>query len=237
MSPLRVADVATGTGVFLRLLNSEMPTSNYVGFDISPNLFPDPKDLPSNIKLQILDAKEPVPEHLRHKFDLVHVSLLAAGVDSSEWPLVVSNAVRLLKSGGWLQWTECNWASARCLKGELGSRIDVSERWRKGFADALGERFSSSFSTLAENMRSAGLGSVSIDVVSSDRVTETRERMTRNNMKAVMAWAAMMIERGSIGSVTLDEFAGEESKVEEEIQTGCYVRYDVYTVIGRKPYN
>ena len=54
-------------------------------------------------------------------------------------------------------------------------------------------------------------------------------------MKAVMAWAAMMIERGVIGSVTLDEFASEESKVGEEIRTGCYVRYDVYTVIGRKP--
>ncbi|KAF2468353.1 uncharacterized protein BDR25DRAFT_316141 [Lindgomyces ingoldianus] len=221
-----VADVATGTGVFLRLLNSEMPSGNYVGFDISLGLFPNPKDLPSNIKLQTLDAKEAVLEHSRHKFDLVHISLLAAGVDPSEWPLVVSNA-----------WTECNWANARCLKGEPGSRIDVSERWRKGFADGLGERFSSSFSTLAENMRSAGLGSVSIDVVSSDRVSETRERMTRNNTKAVMAWAAMMIERGIIGSVTLDEFAGEESKVAEEIRTGCYVRYDVYTVIGRMPYD
>lgn len=86
-------------------------------------------------------------------------------------------------------------------------------------------------------MRSAGLGSVSMDVVSSDRVSETRERMTRNNMKAVMAWAAMMIERGIIGSMTLDRFAGEESKAGEEIRTGCYVRYDVYTVIGRKPYD
>lgn len=54
-------------------------------------------------------------------------------------------------------------------------------------------------------------------------------------MKAVMAWAAMTIERGSFGSVTFDEFAGEDSQVEEEIQTCCYVRYDVYTVIGRKP--
>jgi hypothetical protein len=77
-----------------------MPSGNYVGFDVLPSLFPNPKDLPSNIKLQTLDAKEVVPERSRHKFDLVHVSLLAAGVDPSEWPLVVSNAVRLLKSGG-----------------------------------------------------------------------------------------------------------------------------------------
>lgn len=42
----------------------------------------------------------------------------------------------------------------------------------------------------------------------------------------------MMIERGIFGSVTLDEFAGEDLKVEEEIQTGCYVRYDVYILSG-----
>ncbi|KAF7893403.1 uncharacterized protein EAF02_000941 [Botrytis sinoallii] len=49
---------------------SQCPTH---GFDISSELFPAKAYLPSNMKLEILDAFGTLPEHLRGKFDVVHI--------------------------------------------------------------------------------------------------------------------------------------------------------------------
>lgn len=40
-----------------------------------------------------------------------------------------------------------------------------------------------------------------------------------------------MIERGDLGSVAHDQFSHEELIVEEDISSGCHVRYDVYIVV------
>ncbi|KAF2875738.1 hypothetical protein BDV95DRAFT_280594 [Massariosphaeria phaeospora] len=234
----RIADVATGTAVCLRTLHADAAfpsTTHFSGFDISAALFPPASSLPPNISLHELDIKAPIPEALKGQFDVVHVSLLAAGVEPAEWPHVVANTAQLLAPGGWLQWTECNWAAAKCLRGLPSSRVRVADKWRSRFASALGEKFTVGWSSLADNMRAAGLESVDWEAVSSDRVVETREAGARNSMKAVFAWVDIMVGRGAYKEVGEEELRRDKQVVEEEIGEGCYVRFDVYTVMGRRP--
>jgi SAM-dependent methyltransferase len=106
----RVADVGTGTGVFLRSLASELPpTAHFDGFDPDTLKFPDPSTLPKNVKLHYGDALAPFPDELIGSYDLVHLRLQFFSWEKDGWPKVVKNMMTLLKPGGWLLWFEGGW--------------------------------------------------------------------------------------------------------------------------------
>jgi uncharacterized protein YjiS (DUF1127 family) len=204
------------------------------GFDISSALFPPPSTLPSQIKLRQLDIKQPVPKELEGQYDVVHVQMLAAGMLPSEWELVVHNVTLLLKPGGWLQWAECDFLGVKHLRGRPGATVEMARRMGISFRDALKERFGHGWNTLPTDMEAAGLDSVSTDLLSSDRVPETREDMTANGMQAIFSWARRMTERGELGAMTLDDLIIIETQAYKDIRSGCYVRFDVYVTRGRK---
>lgn len=58
----QIADVGTGTGIFLQYVQETYPDAVLHGFDISAALFPSPA-LPG-ITMQTLDVKQPIPEEL-----------------------------------------------------------------------------------------------------------------------------------------------------------------------------
>ncbi|KAH6646055.1 S-adenosyl-L-methionine-dependent methyltransferase [Truncatella angustata] len=106
----RVADVGTGTGVFLRSLAERLPaTARLDGFDPDTSKFPDPSTLPPNIKLEYGDALAPFPKELVGSYDLVHLRLQFFSWQKDGWPKVVENMMNLLKPGGWLLWFEGGW--------------------------------------------------------------------------------------------------------------------------------
>lgn len=102
-----IADVATGTGIWLLDLSLKQPsTIQFSGFDISAAQFPPPHSLPPNITFSTLDASQDIPEELVGKFDIVHVALLIAVISSDSFDRWLANLMKLLKPGGWLQWVE-----------------------------------------------------------------------------------------------------------------------------------
>lgn len=211
------------------------PQATLRGFDISQELFPVPESLPSNVELGIMDVKQPPPPEEHNRYDVVHVRLLTAAMNPPDWDVVVRNLNRLLKPGGALQWEECNFAHGRHLRGPIDSSVSAARFMGSLFREGLKEQLSYGWNTLPQIMGNAGLVRVDEDIVSSDRVIETREALTTNGMVAVFNWAKLMSQRGRHGCCTMDELKKLEDQAFKDIKSGCYVRFDVYIALGFKP--
>ncbi|OTB07252.1 hypothetical protein M426DRAFT_8979 [Hypoxylon sp. CI-4A] len=231
----RIADIATGTGVFLLKVREFYPDAILDGSDISSALFPPQSELPPNVTLTEQDVKKPLPEELHGKYDLVHVRLIVAGMLPDEWSSVVKNLTKLLKPGGFIQWEEGDFISLRYYRGHVDAPGDTIRTLGGKFVGALRERFQYGWNTLPGQMREAGLDPVISDVVSSDRVPETREGLTLASIRGSFNWARWMIERKTPDAMPIEEVEQLEKKAYEELKTGCYVRFDIHVAVGRKP--
>lgn len=56
-----------------------------------------------NITMSIADAKERLPAELHGVYDVVNVRYLVAGMEPSDWEIVLRNVVQILKPGGAVQ--------------------------------------------------------------------------------------------------------------------------------------
>ncbi|KAI0815511.1 hypothetical protein GGR55DRAFT_629178 [Xylaria sp. FL0064] len=107
---LHVADLATGTGIWLfdLLKSPEVNGLNiqYHGFDISRALFPHDAWLPKDIILSTSNLLEGPPQALHGQFDVVHLRLVLSLIRSGSPKPVIQHIKMLLKPGGYLQWDE-----------------------------------------------------------------------------------------------------------------------------------
>ena len=74
-----IAEVATGTGIWLRELAAQSPAAwNFTGLDLSPDQFPSSltEAEKGRVEFQVLDVLQEVPEEMRGRVDVVHVRLL-----------------------------------------------------------------------------------------------------------------------------------------------------------------
>ncbi|KAM0560105.1 hypothetical protein ACHAPJ_004065 [Fusarium lateritium] len=102
-----VADVGTGTGIWLRDFAPELSgDARLDGYDIDGSKFLPPGDLPSNVKLDFGDVFEPFPQELIGQYDLVHVRLLMVALKTDEWEPAARNLRTLLRPGGYILWDE-----------------------------------------------------------------------------------------------------------------------------------
>ncbi|KAL8723971.1 MAG: hypothetical protein Q9181_007048 [Wetmoreana brouardii] len=227
-----IADIGTGTGLFLTRLAKQYPKAILRGFDISSKLFPAPETLPANFELRVMDVKCPPPETEHNRYDVVHVRLLTVAMNSEDWEVAVRNIARLLKPGGALQWEEGNLADGRHLRGGPESSVSAARFVGSLFREGLKEKFAYGWNTLPQIMRTTGFVDVVEDIVSSDRVAETRQALTANGMRAMCAWAKYRMDRDAPGSPSLNELQEIEAQAWKDIQSGCYVRFDIHIVVG-----
>lgn len=110
-----VADVATGTGIWLSSVTDALhptPTNRLYlhGFDISPVQYPFTKDRSPTHEthLSVHDVRDRFPPEHRNRYDLVHLRLLVGALKEVDYPAAVRNVIELLKPGGYLQWDECD---------------------------------------------------------------------------------------------------------------------------------
>ena len=94
-----VADVATGTGIWLREAAQELSIYKdkvkFVGFDISPQQFPE--NGIDQVDLIVHDITKPFPEERHEKFDLVHVRFLSYALKAQDLDNAVKNIVQILR--------------------------------------------------------------------------------------------------------------------------------------------
>jgi hypothetical protein len=115
-----IADVATGTGIWLTELKDELTTSSttnpsneYTGFDISAAQFP--QNPGPNIEFVVQDMTKPYPVQYHNRYDIVHVSLIFIALPRAQIDSAVKNTLALLKPGGYIQWDEMELASGHNL--------------------------------------------------------------------------------------------------------------------------
>ncbi|GFF39398.1 hypothetical protein IFM46972_05873 [Aspergillus udagawae] len=123
---LRIADVGTGTGIWLTDLADEFPaTVQLDGLDISFDAAP-PRDwLPPNMSLHHWDIKADVPEHLVGVYDVVNVRHFVFVLQQADLKGVLDNLFKLLKPGGYLQWTDFDMSSLRVEKINPDIKVDA----------------------------------------------------------------------------------------------------------------
>ncbi|TGO90728.1 hypothetical protein BPOR_0053g00190 [Botrytis porri] len=83
----RVADIATGTGIWLRELAEEFANGGYnlqetIGFDISPDQFP--KNPAPETKFVLWDMTKTFPKEYHGTFDVVHVRLVVLALKAEQ---------------------------------------------------------------------------------------------------------------------------------------------------------
>ncbi|OKL61172.1 hypothetical protein UA08_03251 [Talaromyces atroroseus] len=88
---LRIADVGTGTGIFILSLARRLPPScSFVGFDISDAQFPISESIPKNVSFRVANAMTEPPHDLQSQFDIVHLRLFVCVVENND-PLPALN--------------------------------------------------------------------------------------------------------------------------------------------------
>lgn len=108
-----IADIATGTAIWLIDVARELRSARLDGFDIKLDQAPPPQWLPSNVKLRTWNIFGEVPVEMLGVYDVVHVRLLVLVVEIGDPRPVLRNLIKLLKPGGYLQWDELNYPGTR----------------------------------------------------------------------------------------------------------------------------
>ncbi|KAI0509032.1 S-adenosyl-L-methionine-dependent methyltransferase [Xylaria bambusicola] len=230
-----IADIGTGTARFIICLHPQFPEAVFEGFDISPALFPPRDALPSSVTLSVLDLKQPFLEDMHGQYDLVHLRLLVSAMRPEDWAPAVRNIFLLLRPGGYIQWEECEFLNAEWRKTTPDARFETAKSMTDAFSDALHQQFQHGWNTLPKQMREAGFTSVVTDVVSSDRLPETRSDMTASILSLVFTWARMMTDRGTSGPLFGDHLGDLEKAVHQEIKSGGYFKFNIHVACGQKP--
>ena len=104
----RIADIATGTAIWLVDLARSLPDSQLDGFDISLEQCPPLAWLPASVSVDQWDIFSRVPPALKSQYDVVHIRLALLVVRQNDPRPILRNILELLKPGGYLQWDELN---------------------------------------------------------------------------------------------------------------------------------
>ncbi|OAL37521.1 hypothetical protein AYO20_03028 [Fonsecaea nubica] len=110
---LRIAELAAGHCMWAMQVAEEYPHAQVEASDISLGLAPPKPDLPPNLSVTKWSFFDPVPEHWKGAFDLVHIRLVIQVFGGNQDPrAVLEKFVSMLKPGGYLQWDEYDYFEA-----------------------------------------------------------------------------------------------------------------------------
>ncbi|TVY85588.1 Methyltransferase trt5 [Lachnellula suecica] len=116
---LAIADVGTGTGIWILDLARDLPTSTTLdGFDISLTQCPPKGWVPSNVRFRELNIFQDIPMDLLETYDIINVRYMVLVVKSNDPVPILKNLLKLLKPGGYLQWSELNLHSRKLVKSD-----------------------------------------------------------------------------------------------------------------------
>ncbi|KAI1819537.1 S-adenosyl-L-methionine-dependent methyltransferase [Xylaria intraflava] len=226
---LRIADVGTGTGVWITDLSTRLPsTASLDGFDISLKATPPVEWLPPNVTFQLWDIKQAVPETLVGKYDVVHIRLLSLVLRDDEVALALENVVRLIKPGGYLQWDEADVTSFRIEKTRPSSSTAALQRLLE-LAGRQDSRLTPTWAPkLAGLFSDAGLQDVQVDA-----------RDAPGHLALAMHECNLALHNLLAQTTTSEELARDLEEVlrdaAEETRRGACWAFTRSAVVGRKP--
>lgn len=154
---LCIADIATGTGIWLVDVARNFSTAQLDGFDISLTQCPPKQWLPKNINFRVWNMFEDVPDDLHGKYDIVHIRLVYLMIQNDDPLPIIRNLIKMLKPNGYLQWDELDGSRmytvstdpsvTTSLMGNQWNAFDQTNKW---------------FSRLPETLRNEGFSDASL---------------------------------------------------------------------------
>ncbi|MCJ1433764.1 hypothetical protein MMC27_003129 [Xylographa pallens] len=224
----RVADVGTGTGIWLLDLAKNLPSSAQLeGFDISSTGYPPKEWLPSNVELRLWNVFDEPPEHMHEKYDVVHLRLFLVVVDDNDPSTILRHCLKILKPGGFLQWEEYD-LHARTV---VTSGSSVPKEHTQRLADFVKRDIHKWVGALPETFASYGLINTSV-LRLNENLASSRMFMDVELVLAEEFAANTLDTRGPPGSG--DEVRKLAKAVYAEAQQGATIRHILQVVTGRK---
>ncbi|RAQ52228.1 hypothetical protein AFGD_008707 [Aspergillus flavus] len=226
---LKVADVGTGTGIWLTDLARRLPTTVQLdALDISFDATPPAEWLPSNVHTRVWDVKTDPPEDLIGVYDIVHIRHFTLVLLEEEVESVLARLFKLLKPGGYLQWMEVDMSSWRILKTNTDNQSDALE----GLFQALqgqDNRLSPTYvPSLSSRFEAAGFENVK---------SEAKEAPP--HLALVLHECNLLITDilpHKMKNEKVKEFVKEiMPRVESETREGSCWAFTRWSVVGRKP--
>jgi SAM-dependent methyltransferase len=126
-----IADIGTGTAIWLLDVAHSLPTATLDGYDIDLSNTPPTQWLPQTLTLHNWNLFDPVPDHLVGKYDIIHLRLLILVVQNSDPVPVIRNVSRLLKPGGYIQWDDLNYPDTHIAKADADQETPAFDRLRQ----------------------------------------------------------------------------------------------------------
>ncbi|KAK4139496.1 uncharacterized protein C8A04DRAFT_40669 [Dichotomopilus funicola] len=261
-TPLKIADIGTGTGAWLLDIAAHLPPSLpalLTGYDLVPPstttghtaaaLTALHKSHP-NLTIQFLphDMHHPFPTPELATYDLVAARFVSSAMTRGQWKDVLGNVKQLVKPAtGWVQWIEsCNFrvydsvpsvaGTAKVGKGVFREVWEGLEPFREL---VIGLMVREARDVKREELwRSAGLVDVHEEVFSTDRIQDPtlqiREKGTRNVMECYLGCLETLV--GAEGSGwTKERLERVRGEVDAAIDKGVYHALDQVCMIGRRP--
>ncbi|KAI1608578.1 hypothetical protein EDD37DRAFT_169163 [Exophiala viscosa] len=106
-SRARIADVATGNGVWAGEAALKYPDAQIVALDMSDKQYPPGWTMPKNLSFDTYNVLQAVPDKYIGYFDIVHIRLIAGGLKGpADYAVVTENVSKMLKPGGYIQWQD-----------------------------------------------------------------------------------------------------------------------------------
>ncbi|KAL5336817.1 LaeA-like methyltransferase [Aspergillus crustosus] len=261
-SLIAVADVGTGTGIWLKdvskILDNPKPQPYLHGFDISAAQFPteSPADNP---RFSVHDITLPFPEEHWNRYDLVHVRLLVAALEETEYKTAIANLSAILsmnpfirmphgsrqtliddpEPGGSLQWEEIDSESY-----SLAPPHPILQEIHRCFSLALpaeGKCFTASAKIYEECIAAGFLDVEKLDYrFDADPKIEVELRLaTESRLAATIEtlYASLLVRSGKVGSEEEARKKAEELKEEHWrlCNEGISPPLKVMRVVARKP--
>ena len=98
-SGIRIADIATGTGIWLTEAARGLPDSwQFDGFDISSAQFPSSSELLPNVSFYGQNALKAFPEKCHGYYDVICIRLLHVALGNEDWEKVITNLKQCLSA-------------------------------------------------------------------------------------------------------------------------------------------
>ncbi|KAI1262493.1 S-adenosyl-L-methionine-dependent methyltransferase [Xylariaceae sp. FL1019] len=226
---LRIADVGTGTGIWLTDLSTRLPTTAKLeGLDISLEALP-PLDLvPSNVSFRQFDIKKDIPEELIGVYDVVHIRLFVFVLLDDEVPAAVRQLAKLLKPGGYLQWGELDVTSWRIETTNPNGKTEALSRLNDLLRKHDTRLVPTWIPQLEKLLKDAGLHNVQVD-----------KRNATGSLAFSMHECTMMIgedlSRANSSTALSRELQQVMSDVASETRDGAWWAMTRWTVVANKP--
>ncbi|KAL4871675.1 hypothetical protein BDV12DRAFT_183536 [Aspergillus spectabilis] len=236
---LSVADVGTGTGIWLkdvsRILDNPQSQRYYHGFDISAAQFP-AEQAAGNIYFSVQDITVPFPKDHWNRYDLVHVRLLVAALEEIEYKSAISNLSAILKPGGFLQWEEID---EETYVSDTNSVIQEIRRCFSFSLAAEGKCFAAS-AKVYEECTAAGFLDIERLIYRSDADSDVDLRLdTETRLAAIIEtlYASLLLRSGEVAHE--EEAAKRAGELIEQhwalCKEGNSPSLKVMRVVARKP--